>query len=558
MANTVRKAILQALGAAPAGQRTKAFVPPLSMFDSMAYGIGGRIKEYRTKPEQLRANLGWVFAANSIVAEACAAAELVLYRIKPDGDKEEVPEHEILDLLDAPNLAYTGEQMRQLHFTYLNLVGESYLLKVKGSGIMDKPSKGQLPDALHILPAQNTEFIVGDGKGSGAFSDSIVKMGADEYPVTALIRDLNPNPEDPYRGRSIITASAATVDTEDQMKEWNRRVFANSARPSLLVEVPEVMEQEPYNRFKQQIEDTTTGTQNAGKPLLLEGGATAKPYMMSQQDLDFLESRKFSKDEILAMFRVSPSMLGMTENVNRANAESAEYTFAKYVVLPRVRQFVSVLNAQLVKPYDKSLELGFKNVVPDDTTAQLEQDKAAINNWMTIDEVRERYGLAALENGNGNVLYIPATSLPITSAGEGLGDTGAGGDGTGDNQNSNAADDTAKKKEHKPNYNPAAEQKALAYTRYARGYERSVMIAVRTQFDSQQQHVLSQIENLQLAKTYYKKGILDDLIDWLLYDSALSKALSPNYFKRYAGNGALGLRRGSRRRRLRPICGADY
>ncbi len=66
--------------------------------------------------------------------------------------------------------------------------------------------------------------------------------------------------------------------------------------------------------------------------------------MMNQQDLDFLESRKFSRDEILAMFKVSPGMLGSVENVNRANLDAGFYINAVINVVPRIRQFVRQVN----------------------------------------------------------------------------------------------------------------------------------------------------------------------------------------------------------------------
>lgn len=522
----IRKAILAALAGqtpvardAPAGAR-KAFIPPLSNFDfGWGSGISGRLRDFKTKPEQLKANLGWVFAANSAVAEACAAVELVLYKVDAKGEREEVGSHEILDLLDMPNFAYTGEQMRQLHFSYMNLVGESYLLKLKGGN----PTKlGQLPDALHILPSHAVEFKLGEQ----GFLSSYIKAGDTDYSIQSIVRDLNPNPENPYTGRSIIAAAAVTVDTDEQMKDWNRRMFANSARPSLLVEVPEQLEQEAFNRFKMQIEDITSGTENAHKPLILEGGAKASPYMMSQQDLDFLESRKFSKDEILAMFRVSSSMLGMSENVNRSNAETAEYVFAKYVVLPRIRQFVSVINSQLVKPFDKTLELDFVNPVPDDRTADLENDKAAVNSWETIDEVRERRGLKALPNKLGQTLYVPINVMPLSMAGE-VNTPPATTPPAEPPTDGTPPKALPKKKEALTHRQEYGERKALTYNRLATRYERQVQRTMRQQFNAQEQAIIAAIDKHGLGKAFYKKGILDDLYDWAIADEAVAKSLQP-------------------------------
>ncbi len=39
--------------------------------------------------------------------------------------------------------------------------------------------------------------------------------------------------------------------------------------------------------------------------MLIEGGDVTT--IMGQRDLDFIQSREFSRDEILAMFRLSPA-----------------------------------------------------------------------------------------------------------------------------------------------------------------------------------------------------------------------------------------------------------
>lgn len=391
------------------GARAKEFIPPLTTFDGWGMDATGRLKSFKTKPEQLQANIGWVFAANTAIADPCAAVELKLYRKKKDGDREEVtdgPALELMDLMDAPNLAHTGEQLRQLHFTYMNLVGESYVLMLK-NGEPYVPAKGILPDALQILPSHQCQFILGD-----TYTKSSIKFGQVKYPITAFIRDINPDPNNPYLGRSVIAAAAATIDTDEQMKEWNRRFFANNARPSLVFSSKEGLDDESYERWRKQFLDEHTGTENAYKPLLIEGG-DVKNVMMSQSDLDFLESRKFSKDEILAMFRVSPGILGMTENVNRANMDAAFYLHAVINVLPRVRQFVKQLNATLVQVYDPSLELDFENPVPEDVDAKLKAAKEGVNKWWTIDEVRDMYGEDPLPNKLGGQLYVPTATVSL-------------------------------------------------------------------------------------------------------------------------------------------------
>ncbi len=403
------------LASAILGSRAKEYIPALSPFDGMSFDGAGRLNQYDTKQAQIAANIGWCFAANTAIVDTCSAIAIKLYKKKKDGDREEITEHEILDLLETPNLAHTGEQLKQLHFTYMNFVGESYIYMMKSGGEY-LPRRGQLPDALQIFPAHQVQFKLGT-----SYTKSTIKLGKDEYPLMAFVRDINPDPSNPYFGRSIISASAPTIDTENQMKEWNRRLFANNARPSLVFSSTEQMSDESYERWKQQFQDEHTGTDNAYKPILIEGG-TATPYMMNQQDLDFLESRKFSMTEILAMWRVNPYILGSVENVNLATARAARIQHAEINIEPRLRQFVRQLNSTLVSIYDPSLELDFENPIPEDIEAKLAAAVAGVDKWWTKDEVRDMYGEEPLPDGLGEQIIViakGAMTLEDVVAGEG-------------------------------------------------------------------------------------------------------------------------------------------
>lgn len=114
----------------------------------------------------------------------------------------------------------------------------------------------------------------------------------------------------------------------------------------------------------------------AFKSLVVENG-DVNPYMLTHQDLDFLASRAFTRDEILAIFSVSPSMLGMTTNFNRANMDAARYLHILLNVIPRLDDEMAMWNTQLVKKYDPTLELYYECPIPEDVGAKLKEARPA-------------------------------------------------------------------------------------------------------------------------------------------------------------------------------------
>ena len=481
------------------------------------------VSEYKTKQAQLMANVGWVYAANQVIADDCASVRLKLMHVMNDGDEEEVFSHEILDLLDDPNNVITAKQLWNLYYSYLNLTGEAYILKLdrNGNALEDK---SKLPSALFPLPSHLCDFHVGEK----SWDESYVLYNGDRYPINAVLRDINPDPENIYNGMSIVRKASLTVDTDIQMKRWNNKLFKNGARPGVVVEVPDQLKDDAYNRLKQQFDEQYRGVGNAFNRVILEGGAKMSPFMMTTQDLDFLESKRFTRDEILAMFKVSGSNLGITEDVNRANAEAQEYSYAKRCIKPRLEQFVDFMNKRLLRPiYGGEYKLDFEDPIPENTEMRLREAEAGVNKWLTINEVRDMYGREALQNGNGDQLYVPISNVPIE-------DLEYLNDGTTNQPTQEPAEpnDTATEQLSHPKAiekrTESGNAKVKEYTLKAVKYERMIMRASRNMFNKQKQDVKDWLQDnaSNLNKAFVKrKDWASDMVDWEEYTNEFTAEL---------------------------------
>ena len=491
------------------------------------------VAEYKDKKSQLMANIGWVYAANQVIADDCSAVRLKLMHKMDDGDEEEVYSHEVLDLLDDPNMVITAKQLWNLYYSYLNLTGEAYILKLdqKGNPLTNKT---KLPSALFPLPSHLCEFHIGEKD----WNESYVIFNGDRYPISAILRDINPDPENIYQGMSIVRKASLTVDTDIQMKRWNNKLFKNGARPGVVVEVPDQLKEDAYNRLKQQFDEQYRGVGNAFNRVILEGGAKMSPFMMTTQDLDFLESKRFTRDEILAMFKVSGSNLGITEDVNRANAEAQDYSYAKRCIRPRLEQFVDFMNKRLLRPiYGGEYVLSYEDPVPENAEMRLQEAQAGVNSWLTIDEVRDMYGREALPNGDGNKLYVPMGNVPINELSMLVGsgsDENASDTSNGSEDNSNA--DEGEEGDTDEPVSPKAlkerteigEAKVKDYTMKSLKYERMIQRSARKMFNKQTQDVKDWLRDhaKTLDKSFIKrKDWASDMVDWEEYNNSFSNEL---------------------------------
>ncbi|MDI6853968.1 MAG: phage portal protein [Deltaproteobacteria bacterium] len=130
------------------------------------------------------------------------------------------------------------------------------------------------------------------------------------------------------------------------------RVFKNSAQPGGVLETSGNLTDEEYQRVLAQWQDRHGGASKAHAIALLEGGLSYKQTGLSQKDMDFLEQRKWNREEIMAALKVPKGELGLFEDVNYATAKTQRKLFWENTLLPKMALFEFVLWSQLLRPLE--------------------------------------------------------------------------------------------------------------------------------------------------------------------------------------------------------------
>jgi len=345
-------------------------------------------------------NVGWVFACVQRISSAIADTEWILK--KTDGDNSVIPNHSLLDLLNFVNPFHTGMEMMEQTQTYIDLVGEVFWLILKDRA--GRPSEIWVinPNKVKVVPSKK-DYIAG----------YVYENAEQSIPLDTsdIIHIKMPNPINPYRGISAVASIMQDVDAEKFSSQYNKAFFQNSAAPSGVISFDGTLSDTQYDRLKFQWQQSHQGVSNAHKIAILEGGADWKDTGMSQRDMQFKELRLMNRDVILGAFGMPLSVLGISETVNRANAESSEYTFARWVVRPRLQRIRAKLNEQFVPLFnEKNLKLDYNDPVPQN----VERDLAVANQafqagYITRNEARIRLGLEPV--GNGDIFLTPLASI---------------------------------------------------------------------------------------------------------------------------------------------------
>jgi len=168
--------------------------------------------------------------------------------------------------------------------------------------------------------------------------------------------------------------------------------------------------------LKQSFESAFKGVENAYKVLALPKGTKYEEGGKTQKDLDFANLMMIMRDRIIAGFRVPRTALGITDDVNRSNAEATNYVFALRTVKPIMKLITSYLNEFLVPRYGDNLYLDFADPVPEDRVQKMDEMAKATGGApvLSANEAREKY-FGADPVDNGDDVLVPFNFTPLGS-----------------------------------------------------------------------------------------------------------------------------------------------
>lgn len=337
---------------------------------------------------------GWTYACIRAIAEEISKTKFKLMRVKKNGDEEEVDSHELLDLLDGVNEGQTGIELRYLTAAHLEAIGNSYWLLVNKRG-EPVSSAEEKPDAIHILNASQIKVIVDRNALPARITKYEYRTATKVYTLETyqLIHLKNPDPQDQFEGIGTVQTIAQWIDADNYAMEFNRRFFLNGARIGGFLEAQQAYATDQLEYLKKSFESAYKGVENAHKVLALPVGVKYSEAQNTQKEMDFPNLMTMMRDRILAGFRVPRTALGITDDVNRANAEATDYVFAARTILPKIEQLTAFLNEYLVPRFGQDLYLTFEDPVPENRAQSIEEMKAALGGApaLSVNEARAKY-----------------------------------------------------------------------------------------------------------------------------------------------------------------------
>ncbi len=347
-----------------------------------------------------------VYACVRILAEAVAGLPLHVYRYVGDG-REKHPGHQLYRLLhDAPNPEMTSFVFREVLMTHLLVYGNAYAQIVRDG-------RGQ-PVALYpLLPSHMT--VDRDDNGNIVYTYRSDK--GDKKLRRFDVLHIPALGFDGLIGYSPIAMAKQAIGAAIAVDEYGAAFFKNGASPGGVLEHPGVIKD--IQRVKDSWNAGFQGTVNAHKIGVLEDGMKFHPIGIPPNEAQFLETRKYSTNEICRLFKVPPHLVGDLEKATFSNIEHQSIDFVVHSVSPWVTRWEQCLQQALILPSEQTdvfIRFNLDGLLRGDYKSRMEGYAIGRQNgWLSANDVRSLEELNKIPADQGGDLFlINGNMVPMT------------------------------------------------------------------------------------------------------------------------------------------------
>lgn len=355
----------------------------------------GNLKRVKVGIEAYRENV-IVYRCVNLIAQS---AGHVPWKVIKSKSGEIILDHPLHNLLKRPNPEKAGADFFSELISSILLFGNSYILSTLDSK----------PKEIYLLPALATELVLDQNR---LVAYKYKSVSGDKFyridPINKISRVLhlkNYHPLNQHYGLSCLDAASLPIDLHQQSSYWNHSLLQNGARPSGALIVKDsngYLSDEQFERLQAQLSEKFTGNNNAGKPLLLEGGLGWQEMSINPKDMDFIESKNSAAREIALAFGVPPQLLGINGDNTYSNMQEARLALWEETLIPLLDKIADSMSNWFSYLFKEEITIDFDSDSISALTEKRENlwAKIANANFMTLNEKRAFVGLPKITGGD--------------------------------------------------------------------------------------------------------------------------------------------------------------
>ncbi|MBH2923778.1 phage portal protein [Clostridium perfringens] len=347
--------------------------------------------------------LSAVWACVRLLSESISTLPLKIYVRQSDGSRKAATDHPAYSILcRRPNSEMTPSRFMLMVVASICLRGNAFIEK--------KFIANRLVSLVPLLP-QN---MVVKRLTTGALEYKYTENGNERVIPVKNIMHIRGFGLDGVCGMMPMKTGRDVIGSAMAVEESAAKIFEQGLQSSGFLSADNALNDEQRERLRSYMA-AFTGSKNAGKIMVLEGGLKYQGVTMNPEDAQMLESRSFSIEEICRWFRVPPFMVGHTTKQSSwaSSLEGMNLQFLTHTLRPLLVNIEQEIGRCLLDSDDEVFaEFSVEGLLRADSAGRAAYYTSALQNgWMSRNDVRRLENMPPIEGGDIYTVQLNLTQL---------------------------------------------------------------------------------------------------------------------------------------------------
>lgn len=360
--------------------------------------------------EQSALSISAFFSCLRLVASTIASMPLPLYRRDSAGIAVEWRDAPLWRVLhESPNADQTPLDYIEFLVISMLMRGDHYARKLKdGTRLIGlEPIR---PDIVQVKRASSGEL-----RYKWAFGSESYDLGeADVFHVRGFGGG-------PMHGMSVLQHARNSLGIAIAADQAAGAMFANGVQPSGALTFDKFLNAGDRKTAREDLAGQFTGANNAGRPLILEGGTKWEQISLNADEAQLLESRAWSVEEVCRWFGVPPVLIGHSKDTTTwgTGIEQILLGFLKFTLMPHLRRIELAISKQLLTPAERAqglfAQFNLEGLLRGDSAARARFYEIMTRvGVMSRNECRRKENLPPVEGGDE--IMVQSQYVPLAEA----------------------------------------------------------------------------------------------------------------------------------------------
>lgn len=351
-----------------------------------------------------------VYACIRAISQDIAMLTPFVRRRLTGGGYRREPYHPLNKLFRRPNRWQTW-------FEFIGYAVSSICLRGNAFIVIERDKDANPIELVPIAPDRCTIMLTEDGELYYRINSRRLGYGL-VVPPDDMIHIKNIS-LDGYVGVSPIAVSQDVIGLALATQQHGGILFRQGGQIGGVISHPGKLSKEASDRVANSWRETHAGVQNAHKVAILEEGMSFEKIAMTNEDSQFLETRRFQVVDICRLYGVPPHRLGELDKATLNNIEQQNQQYVDSALKPTTRSIEQLFDHHLLFEDERGAlglecKFDFDEMTRGDLLTRYQAYQVGtLNGWLSRNEVRARENMDPIEDGHGDEYRVPLnTAVP--------------------------------------------------------------------------------------------------------------------------------------------------